>query len=137
MFINFGKWNSNYKYLIFGAISAFFTNYIFGFIYDDDMNFLILTKPDNNEELSKHIIYHYIFRFLGIFIISIIAYKYEIKLSRTKSTNISRNSVESSAIILIYKSAKEDLNKKISSISVCTILSLSVSEVILGDLFFK
>ena len=99
MFISLGKWNINYKYLIFGVIFDILTNYIFGYIYDANMHLLILKISDTHEELSKYIIYHYIFRFLGIFIISIIAYKIEEKLSHFKSTKNFLNLGESSAII--------------------------------------
>ena len=34
-YIHCGKWNKKYKYIILSTIFAFFTNYIFGFTFND------------------------------------------------------------------------------------------------------
>ena len=34
-FLHCGRWNKNYKFILLTAIFAFFTNYIFGYIFND------------------------------------------------------------------------------------------------------
>ena len=53
-YIHCGKWNKNYKYILLSAILAFFTNYIFGYTYNDyldEIKFLIgnVTENGNNK----------------------------------------------------------------------------------------
>ena len=75
--IKCSKYNKNYKYIAISSFFAFLTNYIFGYVYDDNMHLFKFIDNDIQKLLSLHIIYHHIFRFLGIFIISFICYKYE------------------------------------------------------------
>ena len=142
MLIECGKWNYYYKYLIFASIFGILTKYLFGYIYNYNMDLLLFIDTDVHKELSEHIFYHYIFRYLGLFIISIIAHKFESKLSlpqkKTNSTNFV-NEEESSDIKLIYNSADEDMYEKIkiSPLYTFIILFLMVFQVILGDIFHR
>ena len=140
MLIECGKWQYYYKYLLFASIFGFLTNYLFGYIYNENMNLLIFIDTVVHKELSKHIFYHYIFRFLGLFIIYIIKYKFESKLSlpqkKTNSKNF-LNEEESIDIKLIYNSADEDMYEKIkiSPLYTFIILFLMVFQTILADIF--
>ena len=141
-----GELNKNYKYILYTAIFAFFTNFIFGYIFNDNMEILLIKKNTNNIELSYHIILHYIFRFIGILILSLIFYKIEQK-SAQKQTPTIKNEEESldelesssSSIKLIYKDVKEDLNLKIniSPLNIFIVLSIMVLQGILEDIFYK
>lgn len=51
----------NYQYIVFAIIFAFLTKFSFGYIYDGYMDIFILIQKNTYEELSSHIIYHYIF----------------------------------------------------------------------------
>ena len=37
-YLHCGKWNKNYKYILLTGIFAFFTNYIFGFTFNEYLN---------------------------------------------------------------------------------------------------
>ena len=73
-FITCSKIKRNHRYIIFASIFAFLTNYIFGFVYNDKLKLFIFITTDVHKKLSYHIIYHYIFRFLGILLVSLIKY---------------------------------------------------------------
>ena len=117
-FISFKKCNKHYKYMGFAAVAAFLTNFIFGYIYNENMDMFKLIDNDNQILLSAHIIYHYIFRFLGILIFSIFLYRNERKTAQ--EINKSKNNLElnyldldlnkSSGLKLIYKDIKKQLN---------------------------
>ena len=133
-YISFGKNNKKYKYILRGAIFAFLTNCIFGYIYNDNLDLFVINFSVNGKELSKHVVYHYIFRFLGILIISAIKFKRDRKSSKeiiktkhlkskssefSKSLNsselseLSKASSESSSITLIYRNIKEEIIRNI------------------------
>ena len=142
--LKFSKYNKNYKYIAVSSFFAFLTNYIFGYIYDDKMHLFKLFDNANQKNLSFHIIYHHIFRFLGLFIISFICYKYEQRSSEFSETLVQRNSLDSvtndsSAIILIYKDAKQELNTKldISPITIFIVIIIMVIETILEEIYYK
>ena len=141
-----GELNKNYKYILYTAIFAFFTNFIFGYTFNDNMEILLFYKSREHINLSYHIILHYIFRFIGILILSLIFYKIEQK-SAQKQTPTIKNEEESldelesssSSIKLIYKDVKEDLNLKIniSPLNIFIVLSIMVLQGILEDIFYK
>ena len=140
-----GELNKNYKYILYTAIFAFFTNFIFGYTFNDNMEILLFYKSIKHINLSYHIIFHYIFRFIGILILSLIFYKTEQK-SAQKQTPTIKNEEESldepessSSIKLIYNDVKEDLNLKIniSPLNIFIVLSIMVLQGILEDIFYK
>ena len=64
-YIHCGKWNKNYKYIILTAIFAFFTNYIFGYTFDDYLAEIKIVNQINYDGNNNHLIINYIFRYLG------------------------------------------------------------------------
>ena len=139
-FLKCVKCSKNYRFIIYSTFFGFLTNYIFGYIYNDNMELFKLIDTDNQKQLSSHIIYHYIFRFLGIFIISLIFNKKEKNEMKKKSEehylNLNRN--ESSAIILIYEDMEEEMNmKNISSLNVFFVITIMVLQRILEDIYYK
>ena len=134
------KCSKNHRFIIYAALFGFLTNFIFGYIYNDNMDLFKLIDTDNQKRLSYHIIYHYIFRFLGIFIISLIFNKKEKNEMKKKSEehylNLNRN--ESSAIILIYEDMEEEMNmKNISSLNVFFVITIMVLQRILEDIYYR
>ena len=137
----YNKSHKYLKYIIMAAFFAFLTNFTFGYTYDDNMNLFKLIHTDNQKKLSNHIIFHYIIRFLSIFIISLILYYKERRaFKREPKKNSEENKVkESSAVVLIYKDIKKDLNMNtnISIISLFTIIIIMVLQRIFEDLFYR
>ena len=130
-----------YKYIIISSLFAFLTNFTFGYTYDDNMNLFKLIHTENQKNLSNHIIFHHIIRFLSIFIISLILYKKEKEVFKKEPENNSEENKkkESSAIVLIHKDIKKELNKytNISILSVFGIIIIMVLQRIFEDIFYK
>ena len=105
-YIPCGKWNKNYIYIILTAIFAFFTNYIFGYTFNDNLNEIKIYNPNDN----NHIIINYIFRYLGLILSSFITYIYYKK--KNFKSNFEENIFKSSSIKLIYNNSEETLKIK-------------------------
>ena len=80
-YVSCGEWNKNYKYILLTTIFAFFTNYTFGYIFNDyleeiKISQLFKTEDENNE--NNHTIINYNFRYLGLILFSFILYKYDL-----------------------------------------------------------
>ena len=137
-FISWGKCNKNYKYMFLTSLFAFFTNYIFGYIYNDYKSVFKFIDTENQIKLSNHIIYHYIFRFLTIFIISFFLFRYEIK---ARNQIIKKEPKDNSelALVLIYQDSKSDLLSKlnISTSNVFMVLTILALSSLLDDIFYK
>ena len=135
-FISWGKCNKNYKYMFLTSLFAFFTNYIFGYIYNDYKSVFKFIDTENQIKLSNHIIYHYIFRFLTIFIISFFLFRYEIK---ARNQIIKKEPKDNSelALVLIYQDSKSDLLSKlnISTSNVFMVLTILALSSLLDDIF--
>ena len=61
-YIHCGKWNKNYKYILLTAIFAFFTNYIFGYTFNDYLEEIKMFNFFTNN--NNHIIINYFFDIL-------------------------------------------------------------------------
>ena len=141
--ISLGKCYKSYKYMYLASLFAFLTNYIFGYTYNDSKDTFKFIGNDNQDNLSKHVIYHYIFRFLSVFVISFFLYKYERKnnLQRDSKILANKEQKESSdlAINLIYQNTKNELNLQlnISVSNIFIIITIIVVETILEDIYYK
>ena len=139
-YIHCGKWNKKYKYIALSAIFAFFTNYIFGYTFNDYLDEIKIGKATDNNKNNEHIIINYIFRYLGIIIFSFILYKYEVYI---KNNIFKINSEEiifkSSSIKLIYNNSKENSKNKIiiSPLFIILIMIIMVLQEISEDIFYK
>ena len=140
-YIKCAKCNKNNKFIILTALFGFLTNFIFGHVYNNNMDLLKLIDTDNQILLSYHIIYHYIFRFLGVLFISLILLliKKEDSQKKQEENYLEARTNESSAIILIYNDVEEDLNSNINNISlnIFIVITIMVIQRILEDLFYK
>ena len=143
-YINCGKWNKNYKYILFTVIFAFFTNCFFGFVYNDKMDIFQFYKgtEDTLQKLSYHAIFHYIIRFIVLLLFSLCFYKTERNNYQNllkKNISLKEKGEESLPIKLIYNNAQEDLiiTKTISPIIMIFIITIMVLQGILEEIFYK
>ena len=136
-YIKCSKCNKYNKFIILAALFGFLTNYTFGHIYNNKMDLFKLIDTDNQKLLSNHIIYHYIFRFLGVAIISfaLLLIKKDDSQKKPDDNYLEARTNESSAIILIYNDAEEDLNN--ISFNIFIVIFIMVLQRILEDLFYK
>ena len=115
MFIKFGDYNNNYKYLLLVVIFNFLTYYII----DGNLSHLFfqsLTIGPNNTHDNLYIHPYFIdsINYLGIIIISIILYKIRGKQSGINNQNNENKLVNVSEIRLIHNDIKKNLNQNIS-----------------------
>jgi len=150
-YIHCGKWNKNYKYIVLSAIFAFFTNYIFGYTFNDFLdeiklfNQINVTANDNGNYINdnnnnNHIIINYIFRYLGLILFSFILYKYEIKKrNNIFKSNSEENIFKPSSIKLIYNNSEENTKNKIiiSPSFILLIMIIMVLQEISEEIFYK
>jgi len=128
MFIKFGDYNNNYKYLLLVVIFNFLTYYII----DGNLSHLFfqsLTIGPNNTHDNLYIHPYFIdsINYLGIIIISIILYKIRGKQSGINNQNNENKLVNVSEIRLIHNDIKKNLNQNISFLKLVFILSYWVS----------
>ena len=121
-FLHCGKWNKNYKFILFTAIFAFFTNYIFGYIFNDFLDEIKMFNQTNDNDNNNHIIINYLFRYLGLILISFIFYKYE-----------------SNSRMIIYNNYEEKIGNQIniSPLFILLIMIIMVLQEISEDIFYK
>ena len=136
------KCSKNHRFILYAALLGSLTNFIFGHVYNDYMDLFKFIDTDNQKELSSHIIYHYIFRFLGILVISLIFYKKENNTIKRKLEDKfvdNSNRRESSAIILIYNDSLEEvnMNTNISSLNFFLVITIMVLQRILEDIYYR
>ena len=86
-YVSFGRYNKNYKYIIFGCFFNILANLLSG-----NFNDLLLFSSDKQKKIYMHTKVHEIFQYIGVFIFSSIfykietmSYKKEITLQRTLS----------------------------------------------------
>ena len=130
-YISFGKYNKNYKYILLGALFAFLTNIIFGYIYNDNFDSFLIIDSDIEKKLSHHIIYHFIFRFLGILLISLIKYNNG-KLCSKKIFKISLLEPEYSESAPI-----EEENLDFPSFNLFIVITILVLHNIFEEIYYK
>ena len=120
-FLHCGRWNKNYKFILLTAIFAFFTNYIFGYIFNDYLDEIKMFNQTNDND-NNHIIINYLFRYLGLILISFILYKYELN-SR----------------MIIYNNSQENIENQIniSPLFILLIMIIMVLQEISEDIFYK
>ena len=118
-FLHCGRWNKNYKFILLTAIFAFFTNYIFGYIFNDYLDEIKMFNLTND---NNHIIINYLFRYLGLILISFILYKYE-----------------SNSRMTIYNNSQENIENQIniSPLFILLIMIIMVLQEISEDIFYK
>ena len=121
-YIHCGKWNKNYYYILLTTIFAFFTNYIFGYTFDDYLREIKIFNQINFNDNNNHIIINYIFRYLGLILFSLIFYKYD-----------------SYSDTLIYSNYEENTENKtiISSPFILLIMIIMVLQEISEDIYYK
>ena len=135
-YINCGKCNKNFKYIILASVCGFFVNIIFGHS-DDDLKPLILINLGNQEKLTDHIIIHYIIRFFGLFLFSLFLFFYEKNNIYKTANNKNEIRANSAGIQFIYNDQKAEITKNASPIFVVFTLMSMVLQNILEDLFYK
>ena len=112
-YFSFGRYNKNYKYIIFGCFFNILMIFIFGLDLDDDFNELLLFPSDGQKKLYKHISVHEIFHYIGIFIASCIFYKKEAMSNKneitSKRTSILSRMSSNNEIILIFNDSQEKM----------------------------
>ena len=143
-YIRCGKWNKNYKYIILTAIFAFFTNYIFGYTFNDylyEIKFFKGIITENDDDNNNHIIINYIFRYLGLILFSFILYKIDLlsKNNILKSNSEDNILFKSSSIKLIYNNSQGNTKNKIiiSPLFILLIMIIMVLQEISEDIFYK
>lgn len=139
------KFFKKHKYIILGTLFFFLTNYIFGCPYYDDMDIFKLIDNETQIILYNHVIYHYIFRFFFVFLVSFFLYRQERKIAQSiNESNISeRNSLgeklkDSNPIVLIYKDSEKEMNKNLNkSPNIYIVITIMVLQRILEDIFYR
>ena len=95
--ISFGGFNNKkYKFILFLILSLLAKDHLFGFNYNDSLQDLRLITEWNQKNISKHIMIHQFFCYLGTLIIAIICFLIEkksikketVKVSKKKSTSL-------------------------------------------------
>ena len=114
-YVGCGKWNKNYKYIILTTIFAFFTNDIFGYIFNNFMDEIkIFELKKINEDNNNHIVINYIFRYLGLILFSFILYRFNLNnKKKIFKWNYKGNILQTSSIRLIYNNSEENTKNKI------------------------
>ena len=135
-YIGCGKWNKNYKYIILTTIFAFFTNNIFGYIFNDFMDEIKIFEIIINEDNNNHIIINYIFRYLGLILFSYILYRFNLN---NKKKIFKRNYVQTSSIRLIYNNSEENTKNKIiiSPLFIVLVMIIMALQEISEDIFYR
>ena len=112
-YFSFGRYNKNYKYIIFGCFFNILVDFIYGIDFNDDFNELLLIPSDGQKKLYKHTIVHEIFRYIGIFIFSYILYKKEIMSNKkeitSKRTSLISTMRSNSEIILVFNDSQDEI----------------------------
>jgi len=145
-YIHCGEWNKNYYYILLATIFAFITNYTFGYTFTDYLNEIkiynqiiaIDDNKDNND--NNHIIINYIFRYLGLILLSSIFYKYKLhNTNKSLKNNSQNNFYNPTSIKLIYNNSQENTkNEIITSLSfILLIMIIMVLQEISEDLYYK
>ena len=130
-YISFGKINWNYKYILLYTIFQLINQFLFS------KEILPKIGTFNRTLIANHKIIMEIFIYIGIFLISIFLYIYEIyqkkrKGDKDKNDLIKRNN-SNSKMKLIYK---DQLSGKVSMIKILFILFLLVLEAQLMNIFY-
>ena len=144
-FISCGKWNINYNYILLTGIFAFFTNFIFGYTYNEYLD-EIRIYPKYNESTydssnynngNNHIIINYIFRYLGLILFSFVLYTFCYR--NASKINTEDNFFKLSSIRLIYNNSEENTKNKIiiSPKFILLIMIIMVVQEISEDIFYK
>ena len=74
-YIQFGRYNKYYKYIIFQVICNFLYQCTFGLSYGSE--YTPITFFEKQYDFSSHYIINNIFYYLGIFFFSLILYKFD------------------------------------------------------------
>ena len=111
--ISFGEYNKYYKYIILSCIFNFLTSYVFSGTLSNDLNSLKVISNDN-QSLYSHFLILDCFNYIGIFIISLILYKFKGEYLDS-----------SSEILLLNKNDKKEEKQKkyVSYLNLSIILS--------------
>ena len=143
-YMHCGEWNKNNYYILLTTIFAFLTNYIFGFTFNDYLLEIKIGKSNvtvtDNDNDNNHLIINYIFRYLGLILLSSIFYIYELyNKNKSLKSNSENNIFKSSSIKLIYNNSQENTkNEIITSLSfILLIMIIMVLQEISEDIYYK
>ena len=152
-FLHCGRWNKNYKFILLTAIFAFFTNYIFGYTFNDYLDEIKIYNRTNdtdkvnatgnhtnNNNNNNHVIINYFFRYLGLILFSFILYKIDFFYkNKIFKDNSEYNIFKSSSIKLIYNNFEENIKNKIiiSPLFILLIMIIMALQEISEDIFYK
>ena len=132
-YVSFGRYNKNYKYIIFACFFNILANLICG-----DFNELF---PSNEQKkLYMHTTVHKIFQYIGVFFFSCILYKIETKSNkkeiRSKRTSLFSTMRSNNEIILIFNESQDEIGN-ISNLSFIFIITVYVCIEFLAEIFYK
>ena len=86
-YISCGKFNKNFKYIIFGCFFNILVDFISGFDLNDGSNELLLFPSEKQKILYKHSTVHEIFQYIGVFIFFFFFYKIERMTNKKEITS--------------------------------------------------
>ena len=139
-YLHCGKWNKNNKYIFLTALFAFFTNWIYGYTFNDSLNEIKIFQILKDKKENNHIIINYLFRYFGLILFSLALYEYEL-YNRNKifEKNSKDNILKSSSLRLIYNNSEENTKNKIiiSPLFILLIMIIMVLQEISEDIFYK
>ena len=113
-YITFGSWNIYYKYILLSTFFLLLNYSTFEIKYNESFTPIKILPVKSQDNLSKHILIHKIFGYLGTIILALIFYKCEkIQISKSikKQNNLKGNENLLSHIKLIYTNYQSLLTK--------------------------
>lgn len=120
-YIECGKMNRNYIYIILAALFDILKNILYGKNHNQSFKDLKLYDDEIQNKLSRHIIMHDFFNYLGTVALALISYKYE-KFSSERNLSFLINSEKEKAkghIILIHNNENIENFQNCRSFSFC------------------
>ena len=134
-YISCGKFNKNFKYIIFGCFFNILVDFISGFDLNDGSNELLLFPSEKQKILYKHSTVHEIFQYIGVFIFSCVFYKIERILNKKEITSFSSKKSNSQKILIFNDS--ENKMGRISNLSFILIITIYVCINYLAEIFYQ
>ena len=132
-YIRFGKYNTNYKFIILTIVFITLSRFIPSFLTEIFLHYELINKQAIN--IANHPHCKNCFVYLGIFIISFVLYKYEEKLTKTKISKPSDSSSKKGCFrsIKINEEKKNKLNTKTKILNILFIvIIISIIEFLKG-----
>lgn len=134
--ITLGIYNKNFKYILLTGIFSILTDCFFGNKLSDSFGLLKIMNNETQEKLYNHITVHEIYRYIGLFIISIIVYLYKKKNNENNNINKNKKSKNGKySIKLIYEDEEQSQQKSVSFFTIVFTISIWIIQFYLTKLF--